>query len=373
MRSKIVSLAFKEYRHIMRDKRSLAIVFLLPIFMIMLYGYAINLDVKNITLAVVDYDHSVESRLLVEKMVASGYFKVAAYPATVADAELLVYSRKARSVLVIPQDFSHSLNSELKSKALQLLLDGSDSNTANIAAGYFELIVAQVSGELGRLSNADRAPAPFEVRPRILYNPELKSVNFVVPGLAAVLLMLICAVMTSMTIAREKETGTLEQILTTPIKPYQILVGKVLPYLVIAFMVCASIVGFAHFWFGVPVRGNLLLLAGATLPYLFCALSIGIAISASVRTQQVAVSLAMMLTMLPSVMLSGFIFRVGSMPWPLQFISMVLPATYYLEIIRGIMLKGVGWENIWRQCVVLAGMGMLVLLIGIRKFSTRLD
>ena len=373
MKSRIVNLAFKEYRHIMRDKRSLVIVFLIPIAMILLYGYAINLDVKNIELVVVDYDRSAESRLLLEKMLASGYFTVTAYPATAADANGLLYSRKARGIMVIPRDFSRNLRSPVSRATVQLLLDGSNSNTANIAAGYFEMIVAEVSGQIGRITNAPGMAVPFEVRPRILYNPELKSVNFIVPGLAAVLLMLICAVMTSMTIAREKETGTLEQILTSPIKPYQILVGKVLPYLVIAFLVCASIVSFAHFWFGIPVRGNLLLLAVTTPAYLFCALSIGIAISASARTQQVAVSLAMVLTILPSVMLSGFIFRVDSMPRPLQFISMILPATYYLEIIRGIMLKGVGWEGVWRQCAVLVGMGLLVLFIGIKKFSTRLD
>ncbi|MBN2290084.1 MAG: ABC transporter permease [Candidatus Glassbacteria bacterium] len=373
MRSKIASLALKEYRHIMRDKRSLATVFVLPIAMILLYGYAINLDVKDLELAVVDRARSPESRLLVEKMEASGYFTAAAHPPTLADAEMLVYSRRVRGILVIPEGFSRDLRSRADRAAVQLLLDGSDSNTAGIAGNYFEMILAEVGAQMGRSTEHGAPAAPFEVRPRVIYNPELKSVYFIVPGLAAVLLMLVCAVMTSMTIAREKETGTLEQILTSPIKPYQILIGKVLPYLVIAFLVCAIIVAFAHLWFGVPVRGSLLLLAAVTPAYLFCALSLGIAISASVRTQQVAVSLAMLTTMLPSVMLSGFIFRVGSMPLPLRLISKVIPATYYLKIIRGIMLKGVGWEHVWQHCAVLVGMGLLILLIGARKFSTRLD
>ncbi|HLA38582.1 MAG TPA: ABC transporter permease, partial [Candidatus Glassbacteria bacterium] len=212
----------------------------------------------------------------------------------------------------------------------------------------------------------------LSVQPRILYNPDLKSANFIVPGLAGVLLMMVCALMTSVAITREKEFGTLELVLTTPIRPYQVIIGKVLPYIVIAFLECLVIVGFSHFWFGVPVAGNIYLLMGLTFGYLFCALAIGITISASVQTVQVAMSLAMVATMLPSVMLSGFIFPVASMPLPLRLLSGAIPATYYLKIIRGIMLKGVGWAELWQQFAILIGIGSLFLLVGMKKFRTRL-
>ncbi|HUU27840.1 MAG TPA: ABC transporter permease [archaeon] len=364
MKSKIIILAVKEYRHIIRDPRTLGIIFMLPIVMILLYGYAINLDVRNIPVAVVDYDRSPLSRMMVEKMVSSGYFSVTGQPQNISKARELIYSGRAFGTVVIPQGFMSDAT-KTQGTCVQLLLDGSDANTATIASNYFNLFVLGLENDLS-------TAAPFSVQVRILYNPDLESVKFIVPGLAAILMMLICALMTSATIAREKETGTMELVLTTPIKPHQMLIGKVLPYIIIAFLECLLIVGFAHLWFGVPVAGSLSVLMVMTLGYVFCALSIGITISAAVRTQQVAVSLAMVSTLMPSVMLSGFIFPVASMPWILRMISKAMPATYYLKIIRGIMLKGVGWSYLWPNFAVLVCIGAFFILIGMKKFSTRL-
>ena len=362
---KIVTLAAKEARHILRDPRSLTLVFLLPIMMILLYGYAVNLDLKNVPLAVVDYDHSELSRSVVERLVCSEYFSVTGYFPKVSDAASEIYRSRAFGILVFPEKFSTDAASG-RGAAVQLLLDGSDANSATIASNYFEAFI-------GGLTEITAAGLPLDIRPKILYNPDLESVKFIVPGLAGVLLMMICALMTSVTITREKEVGTLELVLTTPIRPYQVIIGKVLPYIAIAFLECLSIVGFSHFWFGVPVEGSLLLLLGLTFGYLFCALCIGITISAAVKTQQVAMSMAMVTTLLPSVMLSGFIFPVDSMPLPLRLVSRALPATYYLKIIRGIMLKGAGWLELWHNFAVLIGIGLVFLFIGMKKFRTSLS
>ena len=365
LKPKIVTLAEKETKHILRDPRSLGLIFLLPVVMILLYGYAVNLDLKNIPVSVVDYDHSPLSRLLVEKMTGSGYFTLTGRYGKVSQARQSIYSGRSFGIVVIPQGFANNAH-RMRGADVQFLLDGSDANMATIASNYFSAFISGLSGD-------PFYQPPLTVHPRILYNPDLESVKFIVPGLAGVLLMMVCALMTSVAITREKEVGTLELVLTTPIRPYQVIIGKVLPYIVIAFLDCLVIVAFAHFWFGVPVEGNLVLLLFMTFAYLFCALSIGITISAAVDTQQVAMSLAMVSTMLPSVMLSGFIFPVASMPRPLQLISMCVPATYYLRIIRGIMLKGVGWAELWPNFAVLIGIGMLLIFIGMRKFSTRLS
>ncbi|MFH1070740.1 MAG: ABC transporter permease [Candidatus Glassbacteria bacterium] len=359
---KIVTIAAKERRHILRDPRSLVLIFLLPVVMILLYGYAVNLDLRNIPLSVVDYDHTSSSRLVLERMVNSGYFSVTGHYGSVAQAEPDVIAGRSFGILVFPVNFACDLYRPAQPARIQLILDGSDANTATITSGYFSAF----------LRTFDPTGAGLSVRPRILYNPDLESVKFIVPGLAGVLLMMICALMTSVTITREKEFGTLELVLTTPIQPYQVILGKVLPYIVIAFLECLTIVGFSHVWFGVPVSGSLFLLMGLTFGYLFCALAIGITISAAVESQQVAMSLAMVATMLPSVMLSGFIFPVASMPLPLRLLSGAIPATYYLKIIRGIMLKGVGWNELWPNFAILIGFGVFFLLVGMKKFKTRL-
>jgi ABC-2 type transport system permease protein len=275
-----------------------------------------------------------------------------------------VLEGRAFGVLVFPAGFSS--DAATCGAEVQLLLDGSDPNTATIIQGYFQGFIEQFNIPLAR-----QAP-PFEVQPRILYNPDLESRIFIVPGLAGVLLMMVCALMTSVAITREKESGSLELMLTTPIRAYQVVIGKVVPYVVIAFLEALVIVGISHFWFQVPVRGSLLVLLVMTLGYVFCALALGITISAAVDTQAVAMSTALVGTMLPSVILSGFIFPISSMPLALQTISRAIPATYYLRIIRGVMLKDVGWVELWPELAAMMAIGTVILIIGMKKFKTQL-
>jgi ABC-2 type transport system permease protein len=363
-RPRIITMAVKETRHIIRDPRSLTLVFVLPVFMILLYGYAVNLDIRHVQLALVDFDRGELSREMTRRMSASEFFEFTGTYNRVEQARREVLEGRAFGILVFPAGFSE--DAYKSGGQAQLLLDGSDPNTATIIQGYFNSFVERFNLSLSG------GKAPFEVRPRILYNPDLESKIFIVPGLAGVLLMMVCALMTSVTITREKETGSLELMLTTPIHAYQVILGKVLPYVAIAFAEALVIVAVSHFWFEVPVRGSLLVLLVMTLGYVFCALALGIAISASVATQQVAMSIALVGTMLPSVILSGFIFPISSMPLPLQTISRAIPATYYLRIIRGVMLKDVGWAELWPELATMMGIGTVIMLIGMKKFATRM-
>ena len=361
-RPKIITLATKETRHILRDPRSLALVFFLPVFMVLLYGYAVNLDIRHVQLALVDYDRSELSREVVRRMAGSDYFEFTGRYGQVEEARREVVEGRSFGVLVFPAGFSE--NAVTGGARVQLLLDGSDPNTATIIQGYFKGFIEQFN-----LSLSGKQP-PFEVRPRILYNPDLESRVFIVPGLAGVLLMIICALMTSVAITREKESGSLELMLTTPIRAYQVIMGKVIPYVVIAFLEAVLIVGISHFWFQVPVRGSLLILFSMTMGYVFCALALGITISASVETQKVAMTASLIGTMLPSMILSGFIFPISSMPFVLRLTSYVIPATYYLRIIRGVMLKDVGVMELWGELAAMLAIGTVFLLIGVKKFKT---
>jgi ABC-2 type transport system permease protein len=360
----------KEVLHIMRDARSLIIVFVLPVMMIVLYGYALNMDVKHISFAVFDEDRSPASRALVEAFVRSGYFDLRARPARRAEAEALLRSQEARVVLAIPATFAADLNRPAGGH-LQLLVDGSDATTATVALNYADLIAAQYAQD--RASGTVSATAlPVIPEPRVWYNPDLKSANFLVPGLMATILMMISALLTSITIAREKETGTLEQILVSPIRPWEIIVGKVAPYLVLAFLDGLLVLAVGKLLFHIPIRGSLTQLLGLSVIYLFAALSIGLLISTMVATQQQAMMSAQLVTTLPSFLLSGFIFPLRSMPHILQAISYIVPAKYYLIIIRGIILKGLDARAFAPQVGFLLVLAAVLVTLSTWRFRTRL-
>jgi len=365
---KIKFLALKEIRHILRDPRSLTIAVLIPILMTLLYGYAINLDIKNIKLAVMDFDRSSESRELINRFYNSGYFAPADEAAVLLAPEEVLRRGQAKAVLTVRYGFSASLvNNE--SFTLGLMIDGADANTASAAASYSEVILMQYL--------ADRLPPGYDMpginlSQVVRYNPDMKSSHFFVPGLIAVILMMISALLTSITIAREKETGTMEQLLTAPVKPIQIIAGKVIPYIGLALFDGLLVWAFAVFHFGVPMTGSCLLLLFFGVIYVIAALSLGILISALVRTQQLAMMAALVVTMLPSVMLSGFIFEIKNMPLILQGISYIIPARYFILIIRGIMLKGSGIAVLWPQAAALVLLTMVLLGIAIKKFKLKI-
>lgn len=366
---RVLAIARKEFLHVLRDPRSLIVAIIMPLSMIILYGYALDMEMKNLRVAVMDNDQSVASRAFVRDM-TSGGFIVASYDLH-SRAEIEQAFRRARyhAVLIIPQGFGRS-QSEDETTPLQLLIDGADGTTAAVVDNYLNALVGRANRKL-IVEKFGNQPPPIESRTRILFNPELISAHFVVPGLVAVVLIMICALLTSIAITREKETGTLEQMLTSPVHPAQVIIGKVVPYLCIASLDASLILLVGRMLFHVPMNGSWLLLGAYSLLYLGVALALGLLISALVDTQQVAMTIALMATMLPTMMLSGFIFPISSMPPPLQVVSHIIPATYFLQIIRGIMLKGESWFPL--QAGVLLLMLILLLSLAMKKFKMRLE
>jgi len=360
-------IAQKEVYHILRDFRSLIIVFIMPIMMIFLYGYAINMDIKHVRLAVADFDRTLESRQFIERFYASPYFDAPQAAMDLADPEKLLRSSQAGAVLYIPVGFAEALNRGEKFE-LGMTVDGSDATLASAVQAYSNGVVFSYL--------RDRLPPGFQmpgvtISNQVLYNPDLKSSHFLVPGLVAMILMMVSALMTSMTIAREKESGTMEQLLTTPVTPGEVLIGKLLPYVVIAFIDGIIVLLFARLVFHVPFIGSHTLLLFFGLIYVTTALSLGILVSSLVNTLQEATMLAQMLTLLPSVMLSGLIFAIKNMPWVLQGISHVVPARYFVIIIRGIMLKGSGFAVLAPQAAALILLMSVLMLLAAKKFKTR--
>jgi len=364
--SRFVPLMRKEFLHISRDRRSLGVLFLMPLMMIFVFGYAINMDVKNIRLGICDLSRTPESRSLVEAVGASPYFNVVARyedPRQTAD---LFEQRVIRAAIIIPRNLGRAMAATGDAQ-VGIITDGTNANTATLARNYLEGLLLDRSLSVGGMVQ------PVRVRTRILYNPDMESAHFIVPGIVALLLIMIGALLTSVTIAREKETGTMEQILVSPIRPYEVVLGKAVPYLVLAFGIAVFIIVFGHLWFSVPMLGSWTWLMAACLLYLVTALAIGLLISTLVATQQVAMMLSLVATMLPSVMLSGFVFPVASMPLPLQVVSQIIPATHFLIIIRGIMLKGNGLLDLWPSVLAMLAVGVLFIGIAIKRFRLKLQ
>lgn len=356
----------KEFFHILRDPRSLMIVILMPLLQIFIFGYAVNIDLKNIPIAVVDGDHSEASRRLVSAFVQSGHFEVRRYLDKSSDFENLFRTGDIKGGLTIPQGFGESIATRFETP-VQVIVDGSDGNVGQTILQYSEAVLMNFSAGLA----PQRMQTLVEVRPRFWYNESLESANFVVPGLAAVILMMVSALLTSLAVARERETGTLEQLLAAPVHPIEVIVGKVIPYVALALLDGLLIIGAGLLIFGVPFRGSPMLLLVGTLIYLFPCLALGLFISTLAKTQQLAMMLALVLTILPSVILSGFVFPVLSMPRFHQFLSSIIPATYYLRIIRGILLKGVGWTTLAPEALALLIIGTVLLGLAVKNFKVR--
>lgn len=367
MRRRLACIMRKEFIHIGRDWRTLVIIVLYPIVMIVLFGYAITLDMRNIRFAVIDESRTPESRELLGEFSRNRFFVQIESRPSLAEVERLFRRREASMVVVIPEDFSRSL-AERPLTVVQLLIDASDANTATFIGNYSSAVL--------RIFNERRGfggAAVMSLQPRVLYNPDMKSSNFFVPGLVALILLLISALLTSIAMTREKETGTMEQILVSPIHPFEIVVGKVLPYITLGLVNGAFILVFSTILFNVPIRGSLALLAALSLLYIFVALSFGLMISTVARTQQVAMLMTLMATILPTIMLSGFIFPIASMPVVLRWISEVVPATHYLIIIRALMLKGVGVQELGVHILVLTALGAVTIAASIRRFKMTLE
>lgn len=378
MRSRIWPIMRKEFLEIWRDPRNLGFVLAMPVLMLLLYGYGISSDVKWVPLAVYDRDRHPPARELVRRFTSTEYFVVTAQVGSLREFRRVIDTGQAKVGLVIPEDFSQNLAAG-RPAPIQFVVDGSDSNTANIAIGNIASI-----GKSIELSPRDlrphilvtpklENPVPIELRTWVWYNPELKSSNFLVPGLTAVILMMLAAMLTSLTVAREWERGTMEGLIASPLRPHELMIGKILPYVVIGLVDVVFILLVAVFLFRVPMRGSLTLLMISSTIFLLGGLGIGLFISAATKSVQVAFQLSTLATMLPALLLSGFFYPIENMPPILQAITTLVPARYFLVVIRGIFLKGVGLAVLWKELLFLSGFAVFMLIASSARFRKRLD
>lgn len=359
----------KEFYHIFRDMRTAVILFGMPVIQLLLFGYAIRNEVDDVKVAILDYSHDYITKEITDKLLSSGYFVLVDNLKSREEIEPEFASGKINEALVFEPNFAHQLLKEGEAN-IQIITDGSNPNLARIVQNYTTSVLQDYQRSLA-LQTGQVAVIVPELK--MLFNPELKSVYLFVPGLMALILMLVSALMTSISITKEKEFGTMEVLLVSSLRPYQIIIGKVVPYLLLAFINVVTIVVLAQVVFGVPCRGSIVLLLIESLLFILTALSLGIFISSITDSQQVAMMISLAGLLLPTVLLSGFIFPVASMPVPLQVISNIIPAKWYLIIVRSIMLKGVGIEYFWKETLVLVGMTTALILVSVKKFKVRLQ
>ena len=366
--ARIKAITRKEFIQIWRDPMSLAMAFLLPLILLFIYGFAVTFDVDRITTVVYDMDKSSLSRELIDEFAQSGYFTVISSLNRYEDIDPYLDGNKAKVAIIIPQDFSKRVRTR-RDTAIEIILDGANSNTANIAQGYIAAIAQRYSQ---RMSGGLVVPL-IDSRSRVWYNTELKSRNFIIPGLIAVIMTVIIALLTSLTIAKEWDRGTMEQLISTPIKPAELIIGKLIPYFVIGFADTVFTILMSTEFFGVPLRGSVPLLLILSSIFLFGGLSMGILMSIAGRNQTAASQMAMLSSFLPAFMLSGFIFSISNMPAPLQIVTYFVPARYFVTILKGIFLKGSSLKYLIWETVLLAVYGIAVFLLAIKKFKKRID
>lgn len=364
----------KEVIHVRRDPISLLEIILLPLILMLLYGYALTFDIQKVSLAVYDQEGSQLSEELVSRFKSTDYFSLTHFARSYADLQDLVARHEVQVGLSIPYDFSWSYKTG-KTAKLQALVDGTDSNTANIVLGYIQGVTAPYAQELlmQRLQNpgAARQEEPVNADVRFWFNEDLESRNYIVPGLIAVIMTVVGALLTSLTVVREVERGSMEGLLATPLKKTELLLGKLGPYFFIGMLDMGIVMGMGQFLFQVPLRGSLLLLVGLSALFLIAIMGQGLLISVTSDNQLQAFQMAMMTTFLPSFLLSGFVFAIYLMPLPLRIISLIVPARYVVTISKGIYLKGLGLRVLWPSALMLAGSATLFLLLAIRKFEKK--
>jgi ABC-2 type transport system permease protein len=374
---RIKAVAKKEFIHIIRDPRSLGMGIAIPMLMLFLFGYALTLDVDRVPLIVWDQSGTQASRDFVSLFSGSRYFSLRGYADNYRDLEQAIDNREALIAIVIPVDFARMIKSGRKA-AVQALLDGSDPNTATFALGYAESITAGYSRDVGlrqlrRISGTPPIGAGLDIRPRVWFNSDMVSKNYIFPGLIAVIMMIIAALLTSLTIAREWETGTMEQLISTPLRGPELILGKLVPYFAIGVLdlVLSVLVGILIF--DIPLRGSLVLLFGMSVIFLIGALSLGMFISIITKSQFLASQVALVATMLPAFLLSGFIFPIANMPVPVQGVTYIVTARYYVKMLRDIYLKGVGLDIMAGEAGFLVLFGVLVIFLSIRKFRKKIE
>ncbi|HEQ71992.1 MAG TPA: ABC transporter permease [Spirochaetia bacterium] len=370
MRLLVRPIIIKELRHIVRDPRTLAILLILPLFLLIMFGYAINLDVKHIGLVVVDQDHGARSRQFLEGFSVIEYFDVVAHVPTVDDAEPYILREEAQAVIVIPPDFSRALLRN-ETVPVQVIVDGSNPTVGQTAIGYVEVIAAEYQADLTvrAVTRAGGGARRMEVDilPRIWFNPELRSAVFLVPGLVSFILMVTAVISTSLSIVREKEHGTIEQLAISPVRSYELLIGKTVPYFFLSLINAAAVLAASYLFFDISIKGSYLVFFWVTLVFLAGCLGLGILISTLVDTQQNAFMVTVFLTVLPSYILSGFIFPIRNMPILIQGFSYLVPNRYFLAALRSIMIRGVGIESFLPEFLSLLAFDAVVILIAVLR------
>jgi len=369
------AVARKEALHIHRDPRSLILAVGIPMLMLLMFGYALTLDVDRVPFVVWDQSHTPESRDFVARFTATRYFDFRGSVSRYADLEHAIDTRNAALGLVLPPEFAAHLTAG-RSAGVQAIVDGSDSNTAGIILGYTQAIATGFNQELAldqirRVTGMTPVPA-LDLRTRVWFNPDLASRNFIVPGIMAVIMGLIAALLTSLTIAREWERGTMEQLISTPVKPAELILGKLLPYSAIGMANMVIAVLMAVFLFDVPLRGSVTLLFSVGGVFVVGTLAQGILISALARQQLLASQMAMISTFLPAFLLSGFAFAIANMPVPVQAVTFIVPARYFVALVKGIFLRGVGLETLWPDALFLVVFAVVVIGIAIRLTRKKL-
>ena len=347
------SFVTKEARHILRDKRTMLILFGMPVMMMLIFGFAITTDVRNVRTIMVTSQMDSQTQAAIERLAASEYFTITTTVPTPKEAERLIRNQKADLAIVFGHDYSS------KHTAIQFIVDGSDPNMAQLWTTYAQQTI--VSSHLSPLTS------------HLLYNPQMRSAYNFVPAIMGMLLMLVCAMMTSISIVREKERGTMEVLLVSPIRPLMIIIAKAVPYLVLAFAILISILLMAHFVLNVPIHGSLVWIFLVSTIYILLALSLGLLISNIATSQLMALLISAMVLLMPIVMLSGMLFPIESMPTVLQWLSAIVPPRYYIEAMRKLMIMGVGFQEIIREFTILSAMTLLLLAISLKKFKTRLE
>ncbi len=375
MWGRLSSIIRKEFLQIFRDLRTVVIILVIPILQLFLLGYAATNDVKNVPLAVLDRSRSPQSRALLDAFGAANYFRIAYQVDSEAELQALIERGEVRAGLIIPPDYATRL---LRGEAqVAVILDGSDPTIGSTALSTAQLIgqsqaTKVLEARLASLGRPEMLKPPLEVRPRVWYNPDLISAYFMIPGVIGMILYAITSILTATAIVRERERGTIEQLIVTPIRSWELVVGKILPYVLLAFFDTLEVLVIGHWWFGVPVRGSLTLLLVLSGLLLLSGLGIGLLASTIANTQQEAM-LSVWMTLLPGIFLSGFFFPIDAMPKILQWISYLIPLRYYLIIIRAILIKGAGVEVLQQETLALALLGVFLMGAAALRFRKRLD
>jgi len=365
----IWSVALKEWRELLRDPITLGVALLVPLALLVIFGYGLNLDVEGIPIAIVDQDQTVESRAYADALDRSREFRTYARTTELRGVERLLDRGKARALVVVPAGFGRAVRGSDRA-SVQFLVDGTFSATAQVIAAYLESFTADYAPRAG--GPAPR-PAGTEIASRVAFNPGLDTAQAVIPGLFGVILMAFPPLLTALAIVREKERGSIKQILISPVAPWAFIGGKLIPYMVVGIVDAAVVFWLGTAWFDIPVRGSLFFFAAATVVYLFATLGVGLLVSTIARTQVVALLLVLVLTVMPSFMFSGFLYPIFNMPPALQYYTTLFPGRYFVELSRGILLKGAGLTALYPSLALLAGYGVLVTLIASLRLRARVE